>query len=156
MRVLGIDPGLRATGYGILEEGKRVLDAGTIRPRGDAVAERLYEIYNSICELIDEWQPDWAAIEEVIYHKNVSSALLLGAARGVTLLALHQKGVKIREFSPTSVKLIVAGNGRASKEQVAYMVRKMLNIEDNLSDHATDALAVALALTLREGNAILT
>lgn len=153
MKVLGIDPGLSATGFGLIDGDLKVLDYGVVKTRRGELSERLSEIYDAIDRLLETHHPSWAVLESVIYHKNVNSALLLGAARGVTLLALHRKKVRIAEFSPTAVKLAVTGNGRASKGQVAYMVRKILGIEESdLQDHITDALAVALTLVLKEND----
>ena len=155
MKVLGIDPGLSATGFGLIDGDLKVLDYGVVKTRKGDLGERLSEIYDAVEELLETHRPSWAVLESVIYHKNVNSALLLGAARGVTLLALHRKKIRIAEFSPTAVKLAVTGNGRASKGQVAYMVRKIFGLEESdLQDHITDALAVALTLVLK-GNDLL-
>ncbi len=146
-RVIGIDPGITATGYGLIE-GTQVLDTGVIRPSARlSLPEKLYYIFINLKEILDRWRPDAAVIEEVIYHRNVRSALSLGAARGVVLVALRMADVDIHEISPTAVKLAVTGNGRASKEQVAFMIGNLLNFDVNgVSDHVTDALACAMAL----------
>ncbi len=146
-RVIGIDPGITATGYGLIE-GTQVLDTGVIRPSARlSLPEKLYYIFLNLKEILDRWRPDAAVIEEVIYHRNVRSALSLGAARGAVLVALRMADVEIYEVSPTAVKLAVTGNGRASKEQVAFMIGNLLKFDvTGVSDHITDALACAMAL----------
>ncbi len=146
-RIIGIDPGIRATGYGLIENWK-VLDVGVIKPSANSdFSEKLYYIFVSLKEILDRWRPDVAVIEEVIYHRNVRSALSLGAARGAVLVALRTAGVEIHEVSPTAVKLAVTGNGRATKNQVAFMIKNLLNFQvEGVSDHITDALACAVVL----------
>jgi crossover junction endodeoxyribonuclease RuvC len=144
VKVIGIDPGILVTGYGIIEE-ERVLKRGVIKPVGETTGERLKSLFSQISIILEEEKPEYAVLEEIIYHKNPKTFFLLGAARGVTLLALEEKKVPVFEISPTKVKLAVTGNGRARKDQVAFMVKKLLDIEDELSHHITDALACAIA-----------
>lgn len=153
MRVLGIDPGINATGYGLIDDG-RVENYGLIKPEGDTTSLRIRSLYEKFSEIIENLNPDIAAVEEIIYNKNPKSFYLLGLAKGVILLALEEKGIEIHEIPPTRVKLAVTGNGRAKKDQVAYMVKKILGIEDDLKEHITDALACALVL-LKEHHALL-
>lgn len=151
MIIIGIDPGSHICGYGILQlENNRIVAAGCdvikIVPTLD-LAERLAVIYSEIDQIIDEYKPDIAAVETIFYGKNVKSAFTLGHARGAILLALAQRKIKIVEYSPREVKKSVVGNGNASKEQVEYMVKKILKIDIKPeTQDATDALANALCL----------
>ena len=149
MKVMGIDPGLVVTGYGIIEDG-RVLKRGLIKPDGKEIGKRLKELFSEISKILYEENPDFAVLEEIVYHKNPKTFFLLGAARGVTLLALEEKNIPFFEIAPTKVKLAITGNGRARKEQVAFMVKKFLDIDEELSHHITDALACALAFIKRK------
>lgn len=151
MIIIGIDPGSHVCGYGILQlENNRIVAAGCdvikIDPTLD-LAERLAVIYSEIDQVIDEYKPDIAAVETIFYGKNIKSAFTLGHARGAILLALAQRKIKIVEYSPREVKKSVVGNGNASKEQVEYMVKKILKIDIKPeTQDATDALANALCL----------
>ncbi len=151
MIIIGIDPGSHVCGYGILQlENNRIVAAGCdvikINPNLD-LAERLAVIYSEIDQIIDEYKPDIAAVETIFYGKNIKSAFTLGHARGAILLALAQRKIKIVEYSPREVKKSVVGNGNASKEQVEYMVKKILKIDIKPeTQDATDALANALCL----------
>jgi len=152
VRVIGIDPGLLVTGYGIIENG-RVLKTGLIKPEGEEIGKRLRKLFSEISEILKEHELNFAVLEEIVYHKNPKTFFLLGAARGVTLLALEENNVPVFEIAPTKVKLAITGNGKARKNQVAYMVKKLLDIDEDLSHHITDALACALAF-LRRKNVI--
>ena len=149
MIILGIDPGSNFCGYGILEiEKGKIVAAGcdVIKVKKTlTLPEKLNEIHKVISNVIDEYKPDIAAVESIFYGKNIHSAFTLGHARGAILLALAQKKIPISDYSPREVKKSVVGNGNASKEQVHYMVQKILNlkIKPALYD-ASDALAVAL------------
>lgn len=151
MIIIGIDPGSHVCGYGILQlENNRIVAAGCdvikVNPNLD-LAERLAIIYSEIDQIIDEYKPDIAAVETIFYGKNIKSAFTLGHARGAILLALAQRKIKIVEYSPREVKKSVVGNGNASKEQVEYMVKKILKIDIKPeTQDATDALANALCL----------
>ena len=151
MIIIGIDPGSHVCGYGILQlENNRIVAAGCdvikVNPNLD-LAERLAVIYSEIDQIIDEYKPDIAAVETIFYGKNIKSAFTLGHARGAILLALAQRKIKIVEYSPREVKKSVVGNGNASKEQVEYMVKKILKIDIKPeTQDATDALANALCL----------
>ncbi len=151
MIIIGIDPGSHVCGYGILQlENNKIVAAGCdvikIDPTLD-LAERLAVIYSEIDKVIDEYKPDIAAVETIFYGKNIKSAFTLGHARGAILLALAQRKIKIVEYSPREVKKSVVGNGNASKEQVEYMVKKILKIDIKPeTQDATDALANALCL----------
>ena len=149
MRVLGIDPGLAITGYGLVEEKQRDLSAtafGVIRtPSSQSHAARLQSIYREVLALATESRPDIAAIEELFFSVNVRTAMKVGQARGVTFLALADAGVNVVEYTPTAVKQSVSGYGRADKAQVQEMVRLLLGLaEVPRPDDAADALAVAV------------
>lgn len=151
MIIIGIDPGSHVCGYGILQlENNRIVAAGCDVIKIDStldLAERLAVIYAEIDQIIDEYKPDIAAVETIFYGKNIKSAFTLGHARGAILLALAQRKIKIVEYSPREVKKSVVGNGNASKEQVEYMVKKILKIDIKPeTQDATDALANALCL----------
>lgn len=146
-RVLGIDPGLSATGYGILEvEGSRsmVVESGTIRPgRGD-LGTRLRRIYREVRDVIGRCRPGAAAFEDIFIHKNVRSTLLLGQARGVAILAAAEYDIPVFEYTALQVKQAVVGYGRAGKEQVQKMLPSLLTMTSPPdSPDAADALAVA-------------
>ena len=147
--ILGIDPGTVITGYGLLEHSGnkfKLLEYGTIRSmKGNDVAVRLNEIYTGVINLIEKFKPDHMAIEGLFFNKNVKTALEVGQARGVLMLAAYQKGVQVHEYTPLQVKQAVVGYGRAEKKQVQFMVKAILNIlEIPRPDDAADALALAI------------
>ena len=149
MRVLGIDPGMATTGYGLLETGDEacvLLEFGAITTASDLpLPRRLKEIYREAGELIGRAQPQVAAVEKLFFNANVRTAMSVGQARGVVLLALDQAGIQIHEYAPLEVKKSVAGYGRATKRQVQEMVRAHLGLEAiPQPDDAADAIAVAL------------
>lgn len=150
MRIIGIDPGTIVTGYGVIEwdrSGSSLVACGVIRtdPRNDAMSLRLRDIHIGVLAIIDEWLPDFFAIESAFYSKNVQSTLKLGHARGVSILAAALRELPTAEYAPREVKQSIVGTGNATKEQVAYMVRQMLKLnDDRLPLDATDALAIAL------------
>ncbi len=147
-RILGLDPGSRATGYGVIEKRGNQLEfisCGVIRTsQGSPFPQRMLEIYDGITEVIVTHQPARAAVEDIFTAVNPRSALKLGHARGVLLLALMQHGLSIHEYSPRVVKQAVAGYGQATKAQVQQMVRVLLQLSATPSHDAADALAVAL------------
>ena len=147
--MLGVDPGTLVTGYGLIaRENSRIrfLACGSIRNgSGLSMPLRLKKIYNELRTVIHRFAPDEFAIESAFYGKNVQSALKLGHARGVSILAAVEHEIPTSEYSPREVKKAVVGNGAASKEQVQYMVKSLLNIPDSSMVHdASDALAIAL------------
>ena len=147
IRILGIDPGSRFTGFGIIEsDGRnaRYISSGCVRVTGETWAERLGVIFNSISELMDTYQPQEMAIERVFMHRNADSALKLGQARGAAICAVITRDVPVFEYSPTEIKKSVVGKGHAAKEQVQHMVRILLNLPANPQADAADALGVAL------------
>lgn len=148
MRILGIDPGSKATGYGFIEQhGNRLIhiDNGTIFTRSqDALAERLQQIYQGLCALIVQYKPEAVAVEQVFMARNPASALKLGHARGVALLAGINADLPVAEYSALQVKSAVVGYGRAGKNQVQHMTKTLLNLPEIAQEDASDALAVAI------------
>ncbi|HWP01509.1 MAG TPA: crossover junction endodeoxyribonuclease RuvC [Methylococcus sp.] len=145
-RILGIDPGSRVTGYGILEgDGRpRLIAAGLIRTETQHFPERLQQIFEGIGRIVEEYRPQEMAVEQVFVHKNADSALKLGHARGAAICAGVAAGLAVHEYAARQVKLALVGKGDAAKEQVQYMVRFLLGLNQPLSMDASDALAVAL------------
>jgi crossover junction endodeoxyribonuclease RuvC len=149
MIILGVDPGTLTTGYGVIE-GKsgrlKVLEFNVVKNRGDQrMPIRLRAIYATLCRVIDRFHPDEFAIETAFYGKNAQSAMKLGHARGVSILAAVNREIPTAEYSPREVKRAVVGNGGASKEQVSYMVQSILKLKAPPKYYdATDALAVAI------------
>lgn len=148
VRILGIDPGSRATGYGVVDRQGQILTyvtCGVIRTsEKKPFPDRLEEIYNGICEVIIVHKPQLVGIENIFTAINPRSALKLGHARGVLILAVRQHGLSLEEYPPTLVKQAVAGYGQAPKEQVQRMVRVLLKLAASPSQDAADALAVAI------------
>ncbi|MBI3018352.1 MAG: crossover junction endodeoxyribonuclease RuvC [Deltaproteobacteria bacterium] len=146
-RVLGIDPGSRITGYGIVEEtqGKLVFVAyGAWQLSSKEFSDRLKEIYYNIEQLISEHKPTEVAIESVFFAKNAMSSIKLGQARGAAMTAVANQNLKVFEYSPAQVKQAVVGYGRADKEQIQKMVFLLLGLHGKAKVDATDALAVAI------------
>ena len=149
MIVLGIDPSSTSTGYGLLEYRQRkcrYVTCGCIRPPGDqAFEDRLVFMYDRLREVIDEYSPDEAAVESTFFGKDANAAAKLGQARGVLLLALRKAGLPIAHYPPAEIKKAVAGTGRAAKEQVQFMIAKLLGLKEMPRPlDASDALAIAL------------
>ena len=149
MIVLGIDPGLANTGYGVVaREGGRLvaLDGGVIETAAGIAAEvRLAELHGALAALIEEHAPDAVALEDLYFGANVRTAFAVGQARGVAMLAAGQRGLECASYTPQQVKAAVCGSGRAAKDQVAWMVKSMLSLAAApASDHVSDALAVAI------------
>ncbi|WP_462325363.1 crossover junction endodeoxyribonuclease RuvC [Desulfoplanes sp.] len=146
--VLGIDPGSRCCGYGVVRESSGQLglvDTGTIRPPLDGpLSTRLGYIFAAIVELIKTHGPDVASVEEAFFARNASSALKLGQARGAVLTACAHRGVPVHGYEPTVVKKTIVGAGRAEKSQVAFMVAQLLGCKGNWAKDASDALAIAI------------
>lgn len=149
MRILGLDPGTATTGYGIIEvhEGQFTAVAyGVITTYpGVPMPQRLQTIQQELQQLIDTYQPDTAAVEEVFFGRNITTAITVGQARGVLLLTLANAGLSIAEYSPPKIKDAVTGYGKADKNQVQLMVRNLLDLEETpRPDDAADGLAVAI------------
>jgi crossover junction endodeoxyribonuclease RuvC len=147
--VLGIDPGVANTGYGVVahDRGRLVaLDGGVIETRaGEEAGARLVEIHARVGELLDGYTPDAVAVEDLYFGANANSAFAVGQARGVVILAAGQRAIPCRSYTPQQVKAAVCGSGRAGKAQVQRMVQTLLSLpEPPKPDHAADALAVAV------------
>lgn len=147
IRILGIDPGSRFTGFGVIEsDGKKssYITSGFIRVTGETWAERLGVIFKGVTELVETHQPDEMSIEKVFMHRNADSALKLGQARGAAICAVITNDVPVHEYTPAEIKQSVVGKGNAAKEQVQHMVRVLLSLPGNPQEDAADALAAAL------------
>lgn len=147
MRILGVDPGTRATGYGVIDlSGSRLrrVDSGVIRLPSGTLAGRLATVHREIAAVIQELRPESAAVESVFSARNARSALLLGHARGVVLATFALAGLSSDEYSPTAVKTAVVGYGAASKFQVQQMVQRLLLLPAPPPSDEADALAVAI------------
>lgn len=149
MIILGIDPGTLISGYGVIERNTnaiRMLEVGVVKNKStDSMPLRLKKIYSTLCEVIDRFHPDEFAIETAFYSKNAQSALKIGQARGVSILAGVNHEIPVAEYSPREIKKSVTGKGAASKEQVQYMMITMLNLKTKPKHFdSTDALAVAM------------
>ena len=155
MIVLGVDPGTAVTGYGVVRgDGTTpsvLIECGVIRTRPrDALPARLSDIYDGVRELIAQHRPAALAVEDVFYSRNVRTTLVLGHARGVILLAGQQAGLEIHEYPPAEIKKAIVGTGSATKEQVQYMVTRLLRLKSAPQPaDASDGVAAALALIMR-------
>jgi crossover junction endodeoxyribonuclease RuvC len=158
--VLGVDPGTVTTGYGVVDRDGtgvlRLLECGVVRPRaGSPLARRLQVIFEGVAEVIARQRPDAVAVEAVFVQKNARSALILGHARGVILLAAAQAGLAVAEYSPAQIKKAVVGAGAASKTQVQLMVARVLRLRTPPSpSDAADGVAVALTHAVRAGRVL--
>jgi crossover junction endodeoxyribonuclease RuvC len=148
---MGVDTGLAATGFGLIAMGS----GGTILYRGSGVIrspstfsfpQRIQRIYRRLAEEIKNYTPHLMAVEQPFFAKNVKSAMLLGQARGLAILAAAEAGIEVHEYSPLEVKQAVVGYGRAAKEQVQAMISSLLHVPKDLKADAADALAVAICL----------
>ncbi len=148
MRILGLDPGSRYTGYGIVEKKGNTLShicSGRINAtKEETFAQRLAVLHTGLHDLLTEYSCDVAAVERVFAGKNINSTIKLSHARGVLLLATAQFELELFEYAPTKVKQIVTGKGRAAKDDVAHFTKRLLGIHGDLAEDASDALAVAI------------
>ncbi len=154
VRILGIDPGSQATGFGIVDwrDGDAsYVASGAIRTRGAAFAPRLRQIFDGVLELVREYRPAEVAIERVFMHRNADSALKLGQARGAAICAVYSGAATLYEYAPREVKLAVVGQGGAQKEQVQLMVRNLLRLRGELGPDAADAIGLALCHAYSRG-----
>ena len=156
MRTLGIDPGSRVTGYGVIDQlGDRItrVDHGEIRTKnGEPFTRGLARIFDELRDVIDRTGPDAVALEDIFYGKNVKSLIKQGHVRGVVLLAATHSHIPVFEYTPLEVKKAVVGYGRAEKHQVQQMVKAMLKLSNALPPDASDALAVAICHTNTKKN----
>lgn len=149
MIILGIDPGIATTGYGVISTNKgkhNPIEYGTVRTKAHTLIEdRLSKLYDGICGILDRHNPDTVAIEELFFNTNTTSAVDVCQARGVMLLAAAKRNIPIYEYTPLQVKHAVVGYGRAEKQQVIYMTRLLLGLaKPPKPDDAADALAIAI------------
>ena len=148
MKVIGVDPGSRSCGYGILESVngslKHIASGAISPPSSSTLPKRLQFIYSNLIEVMEEYSPDYMSIEEMFFAKNAKSAIKLGQARGVALLAAENSGIEIFEYAPTKVKLALTGSGRAKKFEIMKMVSFVLGIDNFEKSDISDALAIAL------------
>ena len=155
MRIIGIDPGLARVGYGIIEvlDGKKImLDCGIIETgRDKKEVDRLYEIFNDLNELIENWKPDSAAVEKFFFYRS-STTISVVQARGVIMMVLGSKNIQVSEYSPAQIKLTITGSGKASKKEVLDAVMYSLELnKPPKPDDSADALAIALTKLNEEG-----
>ncbi|VAW57833.1 Crossover junction endodeoxyribonuclease RuvC [hydrothermal vent metagenome] len=147
IRILGIDPGSRQTGYGIIDAEKNRsshVDSGCIYVKGETFPDRLGDIFTQISHIIVEYSPVELSIEQVFVSKNVASAMKLAQARSAAICAAVNAGLKVSEYAPKTIKSAVVGTGSASKEQVQHMMSMLLKLEKGLQADQADALAIAL------------
>ncbi len=156
VRILGLDPGSRVTGYGVVDAGKsgvHYVASGCIRVGNGSMAGRLLEIHRHVTELVDAYVPGEIAIERVFMHRNPDSALKLGQARGAALCGACHSGAPVFEYAPRAIKQTVTGTGAAEKAQVQHMIKALLTLQGRLSSDAADALAIALCHAQHRGGA---
>jgi crossover junction endodeoxyribonuclease RuvC len=154
VRILGIDPGSQATGFGIIDwqaGAARYVVSGAIRTRGESFAPRLRQIFDGVQELVRQYQPAEVAIERVFMHRNADSALKLGQARGAAICAAFAGTASLYEYAPREVKLAIVGQGGAQKEQVQLMVKSLLKLQGDLGPDAADAIGLALCHAYSRG-----
>jgi len=147
VRILGIDPGSRVTGFGVIDSDgvrTRYIASGCIRTSGADLAARLEQIYNGMTRILDDQVPDEIAVEQVFMARNPDAALKLGHARSAAICASFGRGASLHEYAARAVKQAVVGRGGADKAQVAHMVRALLNVTGGMASDESDALAVAL------------
>jgi len=159
IRIVGIDPGLRRTGWGVIDcTGNRLafVACGVIEPpAGNELAARLADLHAALARLIAEFAPDEAAVEETFVNSNASATLKLGQARGIALLAPAQAGLRVAEYAPNAIKKSVVGAGHADKRQIESMIRVLLPKAVGASADAADALAIAITHAHHRGAAAL-
>jgi len=150
MRILGIDPGIGICGFGLIETstraGARALDYGAVTTVVDApLPSRLLELYNSLCEVLEQTKPEVMAVEKLFFSKNITTGIAVAEARGIVLLVAEQRGVPVYEYTPNEIKKCLTGYGAADKAQMQEMVRVHLGLDTKpRPDDAADALAVAI------------
>lgn len=154
MRILGVDPGSRITGFGIIDfvgNQQKFVSCGCIKIKLTNWGDRLLQIFQDLTEVITEYKPEHLAIEQVFVHKNVQGALKLGQARGAAIVASANSGLTVDEYSPREIKQAVVGYGAADKAQVQHMTQVILNLSKLPAADAADALAVAICHANRVG-----
>ena len=147
IRILGIDPGSRITGYGVIDftaNNSRHVDSGCIHVRGGNLGERLHHIFEALGEVVQAHRPAEVAVEQIFMHRNPDSALKLGQARGAAVLAGVSRQLALFEYTPNQIKQAITGRGHADKRQVQHMVKVLLCLTETPPTDAADALAVAI------------
>ncbi|OYV80107.1 MAG: crossover junction endodeoxyribonuclease RuvC [Ferrovum sp. 37-45-19] len=158
MRILGLDPGLRVTGYGVIDHHRSALTyvaSGSIKTVTDTLPARLKMIFEGVCEVIDRYQPEQVAIENVFVNINPKSTLLLGQARGVAIAAAVHKQLPVAEYTALQIKQGVVGYGHAQKAQIQNMVMRLLQLPTPPATDPADALACAIRHANEQGNPLL-
>ena len=155
-RILGIDPGLQAIGFGCIESDGRehqFVDGGVITtPSTDETPKRLATIYDNLQELLTELKPELVSMEKLFFVRNITSGISVAQAQGVMMLACRQADLPLFEYTPLQIKMSLSGYGRATKDQVQIMVQKLLNLSEKPKpNHCADALGAALTLALERG-----
>lgn len=156
VRILGLDPGSRVTGYGVVDAGRagvRYVASGCIRVGNGSMPGRLLAIQRHVGELVAAYEPGEVAIERVFVHRNPDSALKLGQARGAALCGACQAGASVFEYAPRAVKQAVTGTGAAAKGQVQHMIKALLALQGRMAADAADALAIAICHAHHRGSA---
>jgi len=149
LKILGIDPGIALTGFGMVEKSGVKIKAGSYghisTESGTPAPQRLKILYDDLVNIIVEYRPDVMAVEEIFFNKNAKTAIIAAQARGVIILSAVNNGVDVAEYTPLQVKQAVIGYGRASKQQVQFMVKELLNLKETPKpDDTADALAIAI------------
>ena len=147
MIILGIDPGSRVTGYGLIDNQPnqmRYIASGYLKLVGDNLPQRLGQIFQQVEFIIEKYQPQHMGIENVFMQRNADSALKLGHARGAAICAAYQAGLEIAEYAPREIKKALVGSGAAGKDQVQHMVRRLLGLQQQLQSDEGDGLAIAI------------
>jgi crossover junction endodeoxyribonuclease RuvC len=156
IRIIGIDPGLRRTGWGVIEtigNSVRFVASGAVTSDGDDdLARRLVDIHDGIDAVLEEFRPDEAAVEQTFVNKDAGATLKLGQARGVVLLAPARRGLPVAEYAPNAVKKAIVGAGHAEKQQIRLMVKVLMPKATFATDDAADALAIALTHAHHRGS----
>ena len=147
--ILGVDPGIATVGFGVIKASgtrQELVRCGAITtPAGQRLSVRLQQIYHDMLDLIDMFEPDSIAVEELFFNSNLTTGISVAHGRGVVLLAGQEKGIPMYEYTPLQVKSAITGYGRASKKQMMEMVRRLLGLEETAKpDDASDALAIAI------------
>ncbi|MBA2653919.1 MAG: crossover junction endodeoxyribonuclease RuvC [Gammaproteobacteria bacterium] len=154
MIILGIDPGSRITGFGVIEvigNHHRYVTSGCIKTKGDALSDRLYQIYNGLTTIIQQFNPGQVAIEKIFFKANADSALKLGQARGAAFVAVANFKLQLAEYAPRLIKKTVVGYGDAKKDQIQHMIKMLLCLSDIPQSDAADALAIAICHASHQG-----
>jgi crossover junction endodeoxyribonuclease RuvC len=154
LKILGIDPGYDIVGWSVISNNFKVNDYGVIKTSpADEFDVRLLQIYNNLNEILDEFKPDCAAIERIFFNKNTKTAIPVAKVSGAIILTLKLRGIPYSEYTPIEVKHSITGYGRASKDQIYYMMKRILNLKAvDYPDDAIDALSIAVCHQLKNKN----